>query len=315
MNFLSNHRPILCRSEFQPNLLEYIDTTLNESFRINRTVSNDGRDQFGNTILDQYLLYLLCQKIDKNRREFYQILHRLIVQQSQISKGFFEYSPPSVGHQRSIYERNFRCYTNFIWNEFSVNTLLEIGSFLTIDIVFLLCSFCHFSGCFLLKYRLDALFLPSCDPHGFFLEILIIYYLSTHQTDSFLRSRSINMIFPSPSRDQQRHDKPDERQTFQRFLRAFDQNAELTFDREKIFSIFQRDSFQFLQRKLSNEIKRDFLTFLQNNDLLSRRQPRSLKSLCRQMLKIRLNNYPDDIDQLNCSKSLRFYLRYENFFF
>lgn len=127
MNVVSNDRPALCRSEFQPNLLEYIDTTLSESFVIHRTVTNDERDQFGNTQLDQYLLYLLCQKIEPSRAEFYHHLHQLILDQGHISKGFFEYSPPSHGHQRSIYQQNFRSYTNFIWNEFSVNVLLELG--------------------------------------------------------------------------------------------------------------------------------------------------------------------------------------------
>ena len=123
------HRPQLCRSDQQPNLLEYIDTTLNDSFSLNltltRTTTNE-YDQFGNTIVDQYLLYLLCQKINPNRTdhlsdEFYQLLHQLLIFNGKISKAFFEYSP-SITH-RTI----FNSYTNFIWNELDVNVLLELG--------------------------------------------------------------------------------------------------------------------------------------------------------------------------------------------
>ncbi len=127
------NRPRLCRSDQQPNLLDYIDTTLNDPFCLNltltRTISN-GYDQFGNTILDQYLLYLLCQKINPNRSDhltnnLYQLLHELIVLNGKISKAFFEYSPPA--NNRTIYEAMFNSYTNFIWNEFDVNVLLELG--------------------------------------------------------------------------------------------------------------------------------------------------------------------------------------------
>ncbi len=132
------NRPRLCRSDYQPNLLEYIDTTINESFNVNltltRTISN-GYDQFGNTILDQYLLYLLCQKINPNRtdnltNDFSQLLHRLIILNGKISKSFFEYSPPA--NNRTIYQAIFNSYTNFMWNEFDVNVLLELGRYINI---------------------------------------------------------------------------------------------------------------------------------------------------------------------------------------
>lgn len=122
------NRPPLYRSDNQTNLLEYIDTTLTESFSLNltlmRTITN-GYDQFGNTILDQYLVYLLCQKINPNRsddltNDLYNLLSQLILLNGKISKSFFEYSP-------SIYQHMFNSYTNFIWNEFDVNVLLEIG--------------------------------------------------------------------------------------------------------------------------------------------------------------------------------------------
>ena len=121
-------RPRLCRSEFQPNLLDYIDTTLTD---LDSALADD-YDQFSNTPLDQYLLYLLCQKIAPNHShgleiDFYQCLHQLIVSHGRISKGFFEYAPPTVN--RSMYQARFNGYANFIWNEFDVHVLLELGKF------------------------------------------------------------------------------------------------------------------------------------------------------------------------------------------
>ncbi|CAF3979375.1 unnamed protein product [Rotaria sp. Silwood2] len=126
------NRQRLYRTDDQLNLLEYIDTTLNESFSLNLTLMktiSSGYDQFGNTTLDQYLLYLLCQKINPNHsnnliNNLYHLLNRLIISNGKISKSFFEYSPPS--NDRSIYETMFNSYTNFIWNEFDINVLLEI---------------------------------------------------------------------------------------------------------------------------------------------------------------------------------------------
>jgi hypothetical protein len=123
------HRPRLCRSDQQPNLLEYIDTTLNESFSLNLPFTKTTPieyDQYGNTILDRYLLYLLCQKINPNRMDnlsddFYQLLHQLIIFNGKISKAFFECSP-MINNQTV-----FNTYANFIWNEFDVNVLLELG--------------------------------------------------------------------------------------------------------------------------------------------------------------------------------------------
>ena len=127
------NRPRLCRSDHQPNLLEYIDTTLNESFSLNltlmRNVSNQ-YDQFGNTLLDQYIVYLLCQKINPNRSDhltdnFYRLFHEFLLLNEKISKGIFEYVS-GVTH-RTIYNS----YTNFIWNEFDVNVLLELGKMIS----------------------------------------------------------------------------------------------------------------------------------------------------------------------------------------
>ena len=126
---VAGDRPRLCRSEFQPNLLDYIDTTLTDLFALDSPLADD-YDQFSNTPLDQYLLYLLCQKIAPNHSHhldmnFYQLLHQLIVSHGRISKGFFEYAPPAVN--RPMYEARFNGYTNFIWNEFDVHVLLELG--------------------------------------------------------------------------------------------------------------------------------------------------------------------------------------------
>jgi len=90
------NRPRLCRSDHQPNMLEYIDTTLNDSFlsrlklqtttttttNPNITLIPNGYDQFGNTIVDQYLVYILCQKLNPNRidnrtEHLYHSLHQL----------------------------------------------------------------------------------------------------------------------------------------------------------------------------------------------------------------------------------------------
>jgi hypothetical protein len=132
----SNNRPRLCRSDHQPNMLEYIDTTLNDSFSARfkiqsgattTTTTVNGCDQFGNTTVDQYLLYILCQKLHPDRTEqLYQSLHQLLISHGQISKSFFEYSPP-LTINRAHYQSLFHHYTNFIWNEFDVGILLELG--------------------------------------------------------------------------------------------------------------------------------------------------------------------------------------------
>jgi hypothetical protein len=138
----TTNRPRLCRSDHQPNMLEYIDTTLNDSFssRLKLPITAEatttttsvpnGYDQFGNTIVDQYLLYILCQKLNPNRTDnrtenLYQSLHELLISNGKISKSFFEYSPPPLN--RSTYQSIFNNYTNFIWNEFDVDILLELG--------------------------------------------------------------------------------------------------------------------------------------------------------------------------------------------
>ena len=137
----SGNRRRLCRSDHQPNILEYIDTTLNESFlsrlKLENTSSTtislipNGYDQFGNTIVDQYLLYILCQKLNPTRLDnrtehIYHSLHQLFIFHGKISKSFYEYSPPSTTN-RTNYQTIFTNYTNFIWNEFDIDVLLELG--------------------------------------------------------------------------------------------------------------------------------------------------------------------------------------------
>ncbi len=136
----SSNRRRLCRSDHQPNMLEYIDTTLNESFLSRLKLENtttttmtlipNGYDQFGNTVVDQYLLYILCQKLNPTRidnriEHIYHSLHQLFIFHGKISKSFFEYSP--LASNRPNYQSLFMNYTNFIWNEFDIDVLLELG--------------------------------------------------------------------------------------------------------------------------------------------------------------------------------------------
>ncbi|UJR22748.1 hypothetical protein I4U23_025780 [Adineta vaga] len=297
------NRPPLCRSDQQPNLLEYIDTTLNESFSLNLTLTRtitSGYDQFSNTILDQYLLYLLCQKIHPNRSDpltydLYQLLHQLIVLNGKISKAFLEYSPPITN--RAMYQSIYNSYANFIWNELNVNVLLELG-------------------CFLLKYRLCDIFTVNTVSNrslnslrrqkiiGYFLEIIVIYYLSSHYHDFFIHSRSIDMIFPSPALysslpNLYQYNKDEERETFRRFLCAIHDNGEISFDLRQIRLILQSDGYQFVNKKLENK-KFDFIHFFERNILYQQQNVcRSLKSLCRLVIKMRIKQYPTDIKQLS----------------
>ncbi|CAF0936460.1 unnamed protein product [Rotaria sordida] len=317
------NRPRLYRSDDQLNLLEYIDTTLNESFSLNltlmRTISN-GYDQFGNTILDQYLLYLLCQKINPNRtnkliNNLYHLLHRLIILNGKISKSFFEYSPSS--NDLSIYQTMFNSYTNFIWNEFDINVLLELGRFL-------------------LKYCLRDIFNTNIGNNrthnnnlirqkitGYFLEIIGIYYLSSNHNDFFKNSRSVDMIFPSPSlystlSQINQSDKNDEKEIFHKFLNALYDNGEIYFDIHQIKILLKNDAYQFLNKKLENK-KIDFIKFLETNIFYRQRNScRTLKSICRLSIKMHIKQYPNDIKQLKSfpliNDQLQMFLIYENRF-
>ncbi|CAF1607965.1 unnamed protein product [Rotaria sp. Silwood1] len=320
------NRPRLYRSDDQLNLLEYIDTTLNESFSLNltliQTISN-GYDHFGNTILDQYLLYLLCQKINPNRtnnliNNLYQLLHRLIILNGKISKSFFEYSP--LSNNLTIYQTMFHSYTNFIWNEFDINVLLELG-------------------CFLLKYRLHDIFNTNIVNNrtnnnnnlirekfiGYFLEIIGIYYLSSNHNDFFNNSRSIDMIFPSPtllsltlSSQFAQSYNIDDKEIFQKFLNILYNNGEIYFNLHQIKILLKNDAYQFLNKKLENK-KIDFIKFLETNIFYRQRNScRTLKSICRIYIKMHIKQYPNDIKQLKLfpfiNDQLHMFLIYENKF-
>jgi len=120
-------------------MLEYIDTTLNDSFfsrlkiqtpSTTNTLIPNGYDQFGNNVVDQYLLYILCQKLNPNQKDnrteqIYHSLHQLFIFNGKISKSFFEYSSSTMNRSNS--QSLFNNYTNFIWNEFDIDVLLELG--------------------------------------------------------------------------------------------------------------------------------------------------------------------------------------------
>lgn len=335
------HRPRLCRSDQQPNLLEYIDTTLNESFSLNLTVTRtiaQGYDQFGNTILDQYLLYLLCQKIDPGRndplaRELYQLLHQLVAVRGRISKAFFEYAPPL--NNRSVYHSFFNTYASFIWNELNVKVLLELGeSSHTVPSSRHALASLSRAGCFLLKYRQRDLFsvnTSSNRPHGsplglkltgYFVELIAVYYLSAHYHDFFTASRSIDMIFPSPalhsssSPNIYQYSKRDEKETFHRFLRALHDNGEVHFDLRQVRTLVPSEAHQFVNKKLENK-KFEFMNFIERTVVYQQRNCcRSLKSLCRLTIKMNLKRFPQDIQALPSyppiNSRLQSYLAYSN---
>ena len=270
----------LFRSIDQPNLLEYIDTTLNESFSLNHRTISSNVDQYQNTILDQYLLYLLCQKINPNRlnnltNDFYQLLHQLIVLDEKISKSFFEYSNRTT----------IQSYLNFIWNEFDVLTLLELG-------------------CFLLKYRLVDLFANRQQKiFGFFFEIISIYFLSNYHSEYFQNSRSIDMIFPSPSvylyASSSSSTLADQQIVFKRFQQLLHDNGENHFDQQTIRRFLHNNTtYQFINRKLENK-KSNLINFMEKTIIYQQKNTcRSLKSLCRIVIKTNLRQYPDDVKQL-----------------
>ncbi|CAF1059965.1 unnamed protein product [Adineta steineri] len=320
----SANRPRLCRSDHQPNILEYIDTTLNDSFSsrlklqsttttTNNTSIPNGYDQFGNTIVDQYLLYILCQKLNPNRidnrtEHLYHSLHQLFISNSKISKSFFEYSPSLIN--RSNYQSLFNNYTSFIWNEFDVDILLELA-------------------CFILKYRLRDIFTTVTNNKtninsirqkilGYFVEIIAIYYLFTNHHEFFINSRSKDMLFPYPSSTltSQDYQKDKDTSIFSKFLRKLYDNGEISFDIRQIKLLLQSDAYQFLNKKLENK-KIGFINFF---DTILRYQRetscRSLKSICRLYIKTHIKQFPDDIKHLSLYPSMNdqllAYLTYEN---
>jgi hypothetical protein len=158
---------------------------------------------------------------------------------------------------------------------------------------------------------------------GYFLEIIAIYYLSSHYHDFFTHSRSIDMMFPSPGLDSSlsevsQYNKINEKETFNKFLNALYENGEIYFDTRQIKSLLQNDAYQFVNKKLEN-IKFDFLNFCERNIFYQQKNScRSLKSICRLFIKMHIKQYPNDIKKLTLFPSindqLQSFLTYENKF-
>ena len=131
------------------------------------------------------------------------------------------------------------------------------------------------------------------------------------------------MIFPSPSlylsssQDDQLN-KDNVKDTFKKFLQALHNNGEIYFDIRQVKFLLQNEAYQFVNKKLENK-KVDFLNFFEKN-ILSQQQNscRSLKSICRLLIKINTKQYPNDIKQLSLFPSIRdqlqIFLTYENKF-
>jgi len=155
---------------------------------------------------------------------------------------------------------------------------------------------------------------------GYFLEIIAIYYLSSNHPDYFQNSRSIDMIFPSPSLYllSSQTSKTDEQITFNKFIKALHDNGEIYFDIRQIKILLQNDAYQFLNKKLDNK-KINFLNFFEKT-IYSQQQNscRSLKSICRLVIKMHIKQYPNDIKQLTLlpliNDQLPNFLIYENQF-
>jgi len=155
---------------------------------------------------------------------------------------------------------------------------------------------------------------------GYFLEIIAIYYLSSNHPDYFQNSRSIDMIFPSPSLYllSSQTSKTDEQITFNKFIKALHDNGEIYFDIRQIKILLQNDAYQFLNKKLDNK-KINFLNFFEKT-IYSQQQNscRSLKSICRFVIKMNIKQYPHDIKYLKSfskiNDPLQNYLIYQNQF-
>jgi hypothetical protein len=167
-----------------------------------------------------------------------------------------------------------------------------------------------------LKYRLCDLFNNRQQRlAGYFFEIIAIYYLSNSHADFFRTSRCVDMIFPSPSLDffPAQLTKTDEKLTFEKFLQALDDNGEISFDLRQIKLLLQSDAHQFLNKKLENK-KIGFVKFFTQQ----KNSCRSLKSICRLVIKMRVKQFPNDITQLNLfpaiNDRLQYYLIYQNQF-
>ena len=149
---------------------------------------------------------------------------------------------------------------------------------------------------------------------GYFLEMIALYYLSLNHPDFSLKSRSIDMIFPSPLFQPYSFHDEDSKESFEKFLRALDENGEIEFDLRQVKHLLQTDAYRFINHKLESR-KFDFMKFFERN--LSK-SCRSLKSICRIQIKLNIQHYPHDIKQLTLipglTDHLERYLIYENKF-
>ncbi|CAF0758676.1 unnamed protein product [Didymodactylos carnosus] len=321
-------RPRLCRSSYQSNILEYIDTcpqtkSLNELFSSKLSLSS--LDQFNNTILDQYLVYILCLKIieDNDDKNLFQLIHQLLLKHGQISKSIFEYTPPlpslTSNTLYTMYQSIYNTYSMFIYNEFDLDVLIEIG-------------------CFLLKYRLCDIFTISTTNKqttlrtkyiGFFIEIIAFYYIYSNHNEFYTNNRPNEQMFQRKnlltsidqtsqittlsilnSRQSQSHND-----LFEKFLNILYQNGEIQFDLRQIKNLLQMEAYQFINKKLENK-KVGFIQFIETIDKKygQNMKPSTLKSLCRYRIKMCLKQFPIDIRQLNMSisENLQKYLSYDN---
>ena len=167
-----------------------------------------------------------------------------------------------------------------------------------------------------MKYRLRDIFPVRAQKiFGYFLEIIAIYYLCSHHSDFFRNTRSVDMIFPSPSLHafSSQTSQIAEHITFRKFLQALNDNGEVHFDIRQIKLLLQSDAYQFVDKKLDNK-KLDFMNFL-SQQLNS---CRSLKSICRLSIKMNIKQFPNDIKKLNLfpaiNDRLHHFLIYENQF-
>ncbi len=166
-----------------------------------------------------------------------------------------------------------------------------------------------------MKYRLRDLFnIRQQKITGYFFEIIAIYYLSSNPADFFRNSRSVDMILPSPSLDffsTPQSSIADEQITFEKFLQALDDNGEISFDISQIKLLLQSDVYQFLNKKLENK-KVDLIKFFSQQ----KNSCRSLKSICRLVIKMHIKQFPNDIKNLPSlpiiNDQLQHFLIYQN---
>lgn len=185
-----------------------------------------------------------------------------------------------------------------------------------------------------MKYRLREIFEninTSKKITGYFLEIIVIYYLTTQYSQFFIESRTKDMLFPKPTKYTSKKkqnlsifvvlfssDEEPITLKFEKFLRILHDNGEVIFDIRQVRMLLQSDAYQFINKKLENK-KFAFINFFENLVRTQRESSsscQSLKSLCRYTIKMHIKQYPHDIKQLTLfpllTDQLLNYLTYEN---